>query len=209
MSGSLLDLHSYSKEAMDRLYSRLREIEKPYLQDKFHLIILTGFLTDIFKEDHTIRSIIEEMDKLDEIRADKSKLKIEKMAETWLKKVYFRYLYKEEQIYRVFFRSFVKNVIQPNTSLGEENLVRASNYFFDRYKDKYKKKLYRAQTNSRLQELQIQYPKFNILDAFAYGMILDKFKITDDDIRWFESILLILQKDKKSSKKVRFISKKF
>jgi hypothetical protein len=48
----------------------------------------------------------------------------------------------------------------------------------------------------RVFELQKKYPKLNIVDAFAYGLIIDKFNITNEDIEWFEKMVKILTKKK-------------
>jgi hypothetical protein len=45
-------------------------------------------------------------------------------------------------------------------------------------------------------ELQKKYPKLNIIDAFAYGQIIDKFNTTNEDLEWFEKMVKILTKKK-------------
>ena len=190
---SLLDIHKYSQNALRCLYSSLKG---QYDIGREGQKLLLTFLTELIDEDKNLKKIIEEMDQIDGIRAQKSKLKIEKIAETWLKKAYFQHLYHKYSIIRGYFTNFTKEIIRPQSKLGKDKLKRTSIYYFERYNDKYKKKLKRCRSNERVLELQKKYPKLNIVDAFAFGLIIEKFATTNEDLEWFENIVKILIKKK-------------
>jgi len=188
---SMLDVHQYSKDALKYFYKQLFEI---YTDDEEVLKAIFLFFRMIIREDEDVKKIIEGMDKKEGIKAQKSKLKIEKIAETWLKKAYFQHLYHKYSIIRGYFTNFTKEIIQPKSREGKDKLKRTSIYYFDRYNDKYKKKLKRCRSNERVLELQKKYPKLNIVDAFAFGLIIEKFATTNEDLEWFENIVQILIK---------------
>jgi len=188
---SFLDIHKYSAKALRYLYSSLKI---HYDVGREGQKLLLSFVTELIDEDKNLKKIIEEMDEIDGIRAKKSKLKIEKIAETWLKKAYFQHLYHKYSIIRGYFTNFTKEIIRPQSKLGKDKLKRTSVYYFDRCNDKYKKKLKRCRNNERVLELQKKYPKLNIVDAFAFGLIIEKFATTNEDLVWFENIVQILIK---------------
>lgn len=190
---SLLDIHRYSLDTLNDLYHSLTKL---YDEDKRSLQAIVIFLKKVIQENTEIKLIIEEMDKKEGIKAQKSKLKIEKITETWLKKAYFEHLFHNYSIIRGYFTNFTKEIIQPKSIEGKEKLKRSSIYYFDRYNDKYKKKLKRCRSNERVLELQKKYPKLNIVDAFAFGLIIEKFATTNEDLEWFENIVKILIKKK-------------
>lgn len=80
--------------------------------------------------------------------------------------------------------------------MREKKLKYSSTRYFEQYNDKFKKRLKRCRENERVLELQQQYPKLNIIDAFAYGQIIDKFNTTNEDLELFEKIVKILTKKK-------------
>jgi len=188
---SLLDTHQYSKDALKHFY---RQLFETYSDEEKVLKAIFSFFRQILREEEDVKRIIEGMDKIDGIRAQKSKLKIEKIAETWLKKAYFQHLYHKYSIIRGYFTSFTKEIIRPQSKIGKDKLKRTSIYYFERYNDKYKKKLKRCRSNERVLELQKKYPKLNIVDAFAFGLIIEKFATTNEDLEWFENIVQILIK---------------
>ena len=193
---SLLDIHKYSKEAMFILYSGIcaefrgnREKQLAEL-GMFFLKLLK------VKEDEELKDIIEEMDKIDGIKAINSKSSNEKRVETWLKKAYYEHLYGSFSISRNHLLAFMITIIKPNSEEGKKKLKYSSTRYFEQYNDKFKKRLKRCRENERVLELQKQYPKLNITDAFAYGQIIDKFNTTNEDIEWFEKMVKILTKKK-------------
>lgn len=193
---SLLDIHKYSKEAMFILYSEIcaefrgnREKQLAEL-GMFFLKLLK------VKEDEELKDIIEEMDKIDGIKAINSKSSNEKRVETWLKKAYYEHLYGSFSISRNHLLAFMITIIKPNSEEGKKKLKYSSTRYFEQYNDKFKKRLKRCRENERVLELQEQYPKINVTDAFAYGQIIDKFNTTNKDIERFEKMVKILTKKK-------------
>ncbi|MFK5882630.1 MAG: hypothetical protein QM482_10515 [Sulfurospirillum sp.] len=188
---SLIDTHQYSKDALKHFY---RQLFETYSDEEKVLKSIFSFFRQILREDEDVKRIIEGMDKIDGIKAQKSKLKIEKIAETWLKKAYFEHLFHNYSIIRGYFTNFTREIIKPQSQEGKEKLKRTSIHYFERYNDKYKKKLKRCRSNERVLELQKKYPKLNIVDAFAFGLIIEKFATTNEDLEWFEDIVQILTK---------------
>ena len=87
-------------------------------------------------------------------------------------------------------------IIKPSSDEGKKKLKYSSTRYFEQYNDKFKKRLKRCRENERVLELQQKYPKFNIVDAFAYGLIIDKFNTTNEDLEWFEKMIQIMTKKK-------------
>lgn len=195
---SLLDIHKYSKKAFQHLYDKLSDddFKRPYIMNDDPIASVTGVIWDITQGDEEIKKIIEKMDKIDGIKAENSKSSNEKRVESWLKKAYFEHLYRGYAVSRGMLIKFMKNIINPQTPVGEKRLKYSSSKYFERYNDKFKKRLNRCRKNDRVYELQQKYPKFNIVDAFAYGLIIDKFNTTNEDLELFEKIVKILTKEK-------------
>jgi len=87
-------------------------------------------------------------------------------------------------------------IIKPSGEEGKKKLKYSSTRYFEQYNDKFKKRLKRCRENERILELQKKYPKHNIIDAFAYGLIIDKFNTTNEDLEWFEKMIQIMTKKK-------------
>jgi hypothetical protein len=192
-SGSLLDIHKYSKEALHELYNSLCDI---FEEKNGNFKSITSFIIRIVREDEIITNIIQKMDKVDSIKAQNSKSVNEKRVETWLKKAYYEHLYGSFSISRNHLLAFMITIIKPNSEEGKKKLKYSSTRYFEQYNDKFKKRLKRCRENERVLELQQKYPKLNIIDAFAYGQIIDKFNTTNEDLEWFEKMVKILTKKK-------------
>jgi hypothetical protein len=191
---SLLDTHIYSNQAMRILYNEVcAEFEG---NKEKQLAELGMFFLKLLKENEEVKKIIERMDQIDGIKAQNSKSSNEKRVETWLKKAYFEHLYGSFSISRNHLLAFMITIIKPTSDEGKKKLKYSSVRYFERYNDKFKKRLKRCRENERVLELQQKYPNLNIIDAFAYGQIIDKFSITNDDLEWFEKIIKILIKKK-------------
>ncbi|NLO16834.1 MAG: hypothetical protein GX118_01380 [Arcobacter butzleri] len=195
---SLLDIHKYSKDAFQYLLDRLRDdnFKRPYIYYDKAINAVTGILWDITQEDEELKEIIEGMDEIDGISAQNSKSSNEKRVETWLKKAYFEHLYGDYRISRNMLLKFMLTIIKPNNEDGKKKLKYSSRYYFEQYNDKFKKRLSRCRKNERVYELQKKYPDLNIIDAYAYGLIIDKFNTTNEDLEWFEKLIKILTKEK-------------
>lgn len=195
---SLLDIHKYSKKAFQHLYDKLSDYDfkRPYIMNDDPIASVTGIIWDITQEEEELKNIVEEMDKIDGIKAENSKSSNERRVESWLKKAYFEHLYRGYAVSRGMLIKFMKNIINPKTQEGEKRLKYSSSKYFELYNDKFKKRLNRCRKNDRVYELQRKYPELNIIDAFAYGQIVDKFNTTNEDLELFEKIVKILTKEK-------------
>lgn len=190
---SLLDIHKYSNQAMHVLYN---EVCAEFEGNKEKLLAELGmFFLKLFRENEEAKKIIKDMDKIDGIKAQNSKTGNEKRVETWLKKAYYEHLYRGYSIARNSLLSFMITIIKPDSDEGKKKLKYSSTRYFEKYNDKFKKRLKRCRINERVLELQKQYPKFNIADAYAYGLIIDKFSTTNEDLEWFEKLVKILTKE--------------
>ncbi len=196
-SNSLLDIHKYSKDAFQHLYDKLTDenFKRAYIIKDKPINAVTGIIWDITQEDEELRKIISKMDEIDGIKAQNSKSGNEKRVETWLKKAYYEHLYRGYSIARNSLLSFMITIIKPDSDEGKKKLKYSSTRYFEKYNDKFKKRLKRCRINERVLELQKQYPKFNIADAYAYGLIIDKFSTTNEDLEWFEKLVKILTKE--------------
>ena len=191
---SFLDMHKYSNQAMHILYN---EVSAKFEGNKEKQMAELGwFFLKLFRENEEAKKIIKEMDNIDGIKALNSKSSNEKRVETWLKKAYYEHLYGSFSISRNHLLAFMITIIKPNSDEGKKKLKYSSTRYFEQYNDKFKKRLKRCRENERILELQQKYPKLNIIDAFAYGQIIDKFNTTNEDLEWFEKIVKILTKKK-------------
>lgn len=190
---SLLDIHKYSKQAFHMLY---QELNDKFDEEHGEFKAITSFIAKIVKEDQDVYEIIKSMDTVDGIKAQNSKTSNEKRVETWLKKAYYEHLYRSYAISRNYLLSFMLQIINPESEEGKRQLRYSSTRYFELYNDKFKKRLKRCRTNERIQELQAKYPKLNVTDAFAFGLIIEKFQTSNEDIEWFEDIIKILLKTK-------------
>lgn len=188
---SLLDIYPYSKDAFRYLYNKLTDenFKRPYITKEDPITSVTGIIWDVTQGEPEITEIISTMDKMVGIRSEKTRSRLEKIVDTWLKKAYNLKLQKGYVIHRSFLLKFVKTIYQNY----DENIKRAAIYHFDKYNDKNKKKIKRAYENIRLNDLQERYPEFNIMDAYAYALITEKFKIKEDDLIEFENIISLLK----------------
>ncbi len=188
---SLLDIYPYSRDAFQYLYDKLTDenFKRRYIIKDKPINAVTGIIWDITQGEPEITEIISTMDKMVGICSEKTRSRLEKIVDTWLKKAYNLKLQNGYVIHRSFLLRFVKTIYENY----DENIKRAAIYHFDKYNDKNKKKIKRAYENIRLNDLQERYPEFNILDAYAYALITEKFKIKEDDLIEFENIISLLK----------------
>ena len=67
---------------------------------------------------------------------------------------------------------------------------------YNQITERLKKQRLRVKQSAKIQELQAKYPSLNIIKAFTYARLNDKFEITHKDIQQFENIIQILQNQK-------------
>ena len=130
---SLLDIHKYSKKAFYHLLEKLRDdkFKRPYIYNDKAINAVTGILWDITQEDEELKDIIEEMDKIDGIKAINSKSSNEKRVETWLKKAYYEHLYGSFSISRNHLLAFMITIIKPNSEEGKKKLKYSSTRYLN------------------------------------------------------------------------------
>ncbi|MBD3843586.1 MAG: hypothetical protein IE909_17250 [Campylobacterales bacterium] len=149
---SLLDTHIYSNQAMHILYNEVcAEFEG---NKEKQLAELGMFFLKLLKENEEVKKIIERMDQIDGIKAQNSKSSNEKRVETWLKKAYFEHLYDSFSISRNRLLAFMITIIKPTSDERKKKLKYTSVRYFERYNDKFKKRLKRCRENERVLELQ-------------------------------------------------------
>ena len=67
---------------------------------------------------------------------------------------------------------------------------------YNQITERLKKQRLRVKQSAKIQELQAKYPSLNIIKAFTYARLNDKFEINHKDIQQFENIIKILQNQK-------------
>ena len=67
---------------------------------------------------------------------------------------------------------------------------------YNQITERLKKQRLRVKQSAKIQELQAKYTSLNIIKAFTYARLNDKFEITHKDIQQFENIIKILQNQK-------------
>ena len=67
---------------------------------------------------------------------------------------------------------------------------------YNQITERLKKQRLRVKQSAKIPELQAKYPSLNIIKAFTYARLNDKFEITHKDIQQFENIIKILQNQK-------------
>lgn len=208
--GSLLDIHKYSKTAFQHLYDKLTDakFQKPYVVKDYPINAVTGVLWDITQEDSEIVKIISEMDKIDNIRAERNISKLEKITSTWIKKAYRVHLENGYKISKSLYLKFIKNIMNPNSKENEEKLLTSAKKMYDKIYVAYKMRQNRIQSSDKLDELKNKYPKLNIEKAFRYAVVSGKFNLNADDIEDFEYLAKFLVSPKEEIKKEKLIVKK-
>ena len=74
---------------------------------------------------------------------------------------------------------------------GDEKISAAARVYFYRNKNTIITKLKRANHSPKLKLLINKYPKLNIARAYKYAILFDKLALKNDDIKFFEELILI------------------
>lgn len=139
------------------------------------------------------------MDKIDGIKAENSKSRLEKITITWLKKAYRNHFENGYKISRVMFLKFVKSIMQPTEKEGEDRLKISATKLYNKIYSAYKMRQMSVRKTDKLDELKAKYPKLNIETAYRYAVVTGKFNLNADDIEDFEYICKFLtQKEDKN-----------
>lgn len=206
-NSSLLDMHKYSKTAFQYLYDKLTDdkFKRAYVDKNHPINAVTGVLWDITQENEEIVKIISEMDKIDNIRAESSKTRLEKIATTWIKKAYREYFGNGYKISRSLFIKFTKNIFEPKSEENRNQLEISSRKIFDKVYNTYRNRQHRIPNSDKFNELVARYPKLNIDKAFRYAIVTGKFNLNADDIEEFEYILKFALSPKDNKEKEKLI----
>lgn len=120
----------------------------------------------------------------------KQESKLSKATYTWLVKNYnHKLLHPDDK--RTFNRA--GNCVQFLTRHSPENkklAAAAMNYYY-KNKNAIKTKLARTKNSPKLKKLIAKYPKLNIERAYKFAVINEKLSLTQDDIDFFEKMLII------------------
>lgn len=206
-NSSLLDMHKYSKTAFQHLYDKLTDdkFKRAYVDKNHPINAVTGVLWDITQGNEEIVKIISEMDKIDNIRAESSKTRLEKIATTWIKKAYREYFGNGYKISRSLFIKFTKNIFEPKSEENRNQLEISSRKIFDKVYNTYRNRQHRIPNSDKFNELVARYPKLNIDKAFRYAIVTGKFNLNADDIEEFEYILKFALSPKDNKEKEKLI----
>ncbi len=74
---------------------------------------------------------------------------------------------------------------------GDEKIKAVAMVYFYRNKNTIKTKLNRANHSPKLKLLVHKYPNLNIAKAYKYALLLDKLALKNDDIKFFEELILL------------------
>lgn len=207
MRCSLLDMHKYSKTAFQHLYDKLTDdkFKRAYVDKNHPINAVTGVLWDITQGNEEIKKIIEGMDKIDNIKAETSISRLEKITNTWIKKAYRAHFEHGYIISRSLYLKFIKGIINPNSKEGEEKLTTSGKKLYDKIYSAQKMRQKSVKTTDKLDELKNKYPKLNIEKAFSYAIVTGKFNLNADDIEEFEYILKFALSPKDNKEKEKLI----
>lgn len=207
---SLLDMHKYSKTAFQYLYDKLTDdkFKRAYVDKNHPINAVTGVLWDITQGNEEIVKIISEMDKIDNIRAESSISKLEKITATWIKKAYRKHFSEGTQISQTIYLRFINTIMNHNNEEGTMNLRFAAKNLFDKIYGTYRARQHSIGKSNKFNELIERYPKLNIDKAYRYAIMTGKFNLNSDDIEEFEYILKFALSSKENSNKRKYIIKK-
>ena len=128
---------------------------------------------------------------------DTQESKLSKATRTWLIKSYTRKLSNPDDK-RNFNRA--ENCVKFLTrfSAPNEKLEAAATAYFYKNKNTIETKLQRIKRSPKLKALIAKYPKLNIEQGYKLAMLHDKFALTQDDIDFFECLILTTIKTPKA-----------
>jgi len=125
--------------------------------------------------------------------------RLKKSINTWIRKSYIYAIKNQDERPLNNFKNCANYILQffPN----KDELKFISRQYFKQFKELYKKKFQRIQNNSEIKKLQEKYPNIDIINAYKFLTLEDKFINSKNDIKIFEGMLDILSKQALKSKK--------
>ncbi|HEB9312260.1 TPA: hypothetical protein RZK28_001739 [Campylobacter coli] len=134
-----------------------------------------------------------------------AKNRIHKAIETWFTKIYINKIIHNPKDTSIFINkssclAFILS-IYGKTEENKNKMTPAVITHINTTKNNFATKLKRVKNHENIVELQAKYPKLDIISAYQFLILKDKFKITKSEIQDFETLIDILSKNVQKSKK--------
>lgn len=146
-----------------------------------------------------------------------AKNRIYKAIETWFTKIYLNKIIHNAKDTSIFINkssclAFILS-IYGKTDENKSKMTPAVIAHINTTKNTFTAKLKRVKNHERIIDLQAKYPKLDIVSAYQFLTLKDKFKITKSEIQDFETLIDILsknaQKSKNNPKTIKTLKKSF
>ncbi|EAH6695087.1 TPA: hypothetical protein ACGFHG_001774 [Campylobacter coli] len=133
------------------------------------------------------------------------KNKMHKAIETWFTKIYLNKIIHNAKDTSIFINkssclAFILS-IYGKTDENKSKMTPAVMAYIKKTKNTFIAKLKRVKNHESIIDLQAKYPKLDIVSAYQFLTLKDKFKITKSEIQDFEILIDILSKNAQKSKK--------
>lgn len=124
------------------------------------------------------------------------KNKMHKAIETWFTKIYINKITHKEKLF-VNITSCLAFIlsIYGKTDENKSKMTPAVMSYIKKTKNTFIAKLKRVKNHESIIDLQAKYPKLDIISAYQFLTLKDKFKITKSEIQDFETLIDILSKN--------------
>ncbi|MGI7588336.1 hypothetical protein ACNF67_08550 [Campylobacter coli] len=134
-----------------------------------------------------------------------AKNRIYKAIETWFTKIYLNKIIHNAKDTSIFINkssclAFILS-IYGKTEENKSKMTPAVMSYIKKTKNTFIAKLKRVKNHESIIDLQAKYPKLDIVSAYQFLTLKDKFKITKSEIQDFETLIDILSKNAQKSKK--------
>ncbi|EOZ3898792.1 hypothetical protein ACQLO8_000743 [Campylobacter coli] len=134
-----------------------------------------------------------------------AKNRIYKAIETWFTKIYLNKIIHNAKDTSIFINkssclAFILS-IYGKTDENKSKMTPAIIAHINTTKNTFTAKLKRVKNHESIIDLQAKYPKLDIVSAYQFLTLKDKFKITKSEIQDFETLIDILSKNAQKSKK--------
>ncbi|EAK1995414.1 hypothetical protein ABNP38_08730 [Campylobacter jejuni] len=134
-----------------------------------------------------------------------AKNRIHKAIETWFAKIYLNKIIHNAKDTIIFVNkssclAFILS-IYGKTEENKSKMTPAVMAYIKKTKNTFIAKLKRVKNHESIIDLQAKYPKLDIVSAYQFLTLKDKFKITKSEIQDFETLIDILSKNAQKSKK--------
>lgn len=145
------------------------------------------------------------------------KNKMHKAIETWFTKIYLNKIIHNAKDTSIFINkssclAFILS-IYGKTDENKSKMTPAVIAYIKKTKNTFTAKLKRVKNHESIIDLQAKYPKLDIVSAYQFLTLKDKFKITKSEIQDFETLIDILsknaQKSKNNPKTIKTLKKSF